>query len=80
MTMDELLAAVNEAGITPVELTATLRGGAASVKRTMLQLKSRGIREKGQRASADAESAAQALDAEVAALEAAQIQAIQGRQ
>ena len=76
MTVDELLAAVNAAGITPDELTSTLKGGALNVRRTVLSLRSRAAREAGQKALTDAEAEAQALDAKIAALEAAQIAAI----
>lgn len=76
MTHQQLLDAVNAAGITPEELTATLRGGAISVRRTTKQLQARAAREAGQRAAQEAEARAQALEAEIAQMEAAQVAAI----
>ena len=79
MTIEELLEAVIAAGITPDELTLTLRGGAVSVRRTMLELKARSIRERGMAGLATAEAEAQAIDAEIAAITAAQVAAAGGK-
>lgn len=76
MTSNELLAAVNAAGITPDELTVTLKGGALSVRNTTLGLKVEALEKSKQEAIADIDAQIGALKDEIDALRVAQVAAV----
>ena len=76
MTSDELLAAVNAANITPSEITMTLRGGAVSVRNTMLGLKVQAIEKARAEANQAFDSQIGTLRDEIEALRVAQVAAV----
>lgn len=76
MNNQQLLDAVNAAGITPDELTVTLKGGALSVRNTTLGLKIEALRKQGAEAQSLINGQISALESEMNSLRAAQVDAL----
>ena len=75
MTSAQLLEAVNAAGITPEELTATLKGGAISVRNTTLGLKIQALEKLSREKQDEINAQVNAIRSEMLALQAQQVAA-----
>lgn len=76
MTEQQLLAAVNAAGITPEELTTTLKGGAISVRNTTLGLKIQALEKSRAELNAEIDSQIGVIRDEIEALRVAQVASV----
>ncbi len=76
MTLDQLLDSVNASGISPEELSATLKGGAISVRNTTLNLKVSALQKLSLEQQNAINAQIKALNDEIEALKAQQIAAV----